>query len=132
MTEDHSPTFKISFLKHEAQHSLDKRLFTKITSSELEYRAKLVELIYWEDEKIIKMIHLESDNNADKNSHSIASHRVISELSKKLFFEEYTSDVNLFTDKISDIQIVAKELLLEDTKRLSEYNALLITQSPRN
>lgn len=120
-----SPIFKISFLKHEAQHSLDKKMFPNITSNELEYRAKLVELAYWEDEKLIKMIHFESDNSDEKNSHSIASHRVLSDISRKLFFFDYVHDFELFLDKISDIKTVAQELLIEDTKRLSTYNTLL-------
>lgn len=55
-----SQNFKTSFLKHEAQHGYDIKKFSGISSIDLEYRAKLVELIYWEDTKIIKKIHLEA------------------------------------------------------------------------
>ena len=114
-----SQVFKISFLKHEVQHSCDKRLFPNITSTELEYRAKLVELIYWEDEKIIKMIHLEAENTDEKNTHSIASHRIISDLSRKLFNTNFVEDLNMFINKLDEVRIASRELLIEDTKRLN-------------
>jgi hypothetical protein len=115
-----SQVFKISFLKHEAQHSIDKKLFSKITSSELEYRAKLVELVYWEDEKIIRMIHLESENSDERNTHSSASHRIISDLSRKLFNTKYEEDLSTFLNKLDEVRIASRELLIEDTNRLSE------------
>lgn len=34
----------MSLLKHEAQHTVDMKQFPGITSAEMEYRAKLVEL----------------------------------------------------------------------------------------
>lgn len=114
-----SPSFKISFLKHEAQHGYDKRTFPHATSSELEYRAKLVEIIYWEDEKIIKKIHFEADNRDEKNTHSVASHRIISDLSKKLYNKNFEDNITRFTDHINKIKSAAKELLNEDTVRLS-------------
>ena len=114
-----SKAFSISFLKHEAQHGYDKRLFPNITSTELEYRAKLVELIYWEDEKIIMSFHREAESCDEKNSHALASHRLICDLSRKLFDCDYETDILLFSSKLDEIRIVAKELLQNDTKRLN-------------
>lgn len=115
-----SPDFKISFLKHEAQHALDKRTFKGITSAELEYRAKLVELIYWEDEKMIKRFFMEAENEDHRNSHAISSHRIICDLSMKLFEKEQVKDLCAFTGVLDDIRVVSKELLLEDTAKLRE------------
>ena len=42
-----SERFLVSLLKHEAQHTVDMKQFPGITPAELEYRAKLVELIYF-------------------------------------------------------------------------------------
>ena len=39
-----SERFRVSLLKHEAQHTVDRKRFPQITPAELEYRAKLVEL----------------------------------------------------------------------------------------
>lgn len=41
-----STSFEVSFLKHEAQHLNDFHRFPGLPSKDLEYRAKLVELIY--------------------------------------------------------------------------------------
>jgi len=123
-----SKEFLISFLKHEAQHGYDKTLFSNITSIELEYRAKLVELIYWDDEKIIMSIHRDAESSDEKNTHAMASHRLISDLSRKLFNRDYETDIVLFSSKLDEIRVAANELLQYDTKRLSEINALLITE----
>ncbi len=40
-----SEDFQVSLLKHEAQHAMDQVRYKDITNKELEYRAKLVELI---------------------------------------------------------------------------------------
>lgn len=110
-----SSEFKISFLKHEAQHSLDKKTYPNITSEEMEYRAKLVELIYWEDETMIKRIHLEADNRDKKNAHSRASHKIIANLSKMIFDVDYEHNLNQFTNKLSEIKTASSELLNQDT-----------------
>ena len=44
-----SEKFLVSYLKHEAQHFLDRQRFPEMSQTELEYRAKLVELIYAEE-----------------------------------------------------------------------------------
>ena len=49
-------SFNLAFLKHEAQHSYDIRKYKNISSKDLEYRAKLVELIYWPNADKIKKI----------------------------------------------------------------------------
>jgi len=113
-----STHFKISFLKHEAQHTLDKKLYPHITSTELEYRAKLVELIYWEDEKIITMIFHDAENSDARNTHAVASHRIISDLSKRLFNVAYVNDLGMFLTKLDDIRNAAQALLSEDAERL--------------
>ncbi len=41
-----SEAFRVSLLRHEAQHVWDKAHSPRMTSAQLEYRAKLVELIY--------------------------------------------------------------------------------------
>lgn len=114
-----SQVFRISFLKHEAQHSVDKRMFSDITSIELEYRAKLVELVYWEDEKIIRMVHLEAEDSNERNTHSVASHRIIADLSRRLFNVKYEDTLSKFTEKLDEVRIASRELLSEDTNRLS-------------
>jgi len=44
--EINSSEFQVSYLKHEAQHQIDFARFPDLSPKDLEYRAKLVELIY--------------------------------------------------------------------------------------
>lgn len=115
-----SKEFNISFLKHEAQHGYDKILFPNITSIELEYRAKLVELIYWDDEKIVMSIHRDAETSDEKNAHAVASHRIICDLSRLVFNSDYEADILLFSRNLDNIRVAAKELLQNDTKRLND------------
>ncbi len=54
------PRFQISFLKHESQHHADLRQWD-LSPSDLEYRAKLVELMYYEDAGFLKSLLIEGD-----------------------------------------------------------------------
>lgn len=114
-----SQKFKVSFLKHEAQHSYDQKRYPHITSSELEYRAKLVELIYWHDDKIIKMIHGEADNLNKDNAHAIGSYKIIQDLSKKVFDCDYNDEIDDWTRALEKVQSSALQLLHEDDERLT-------------
>ncbi len=55
--------FQVTFLKHEAQHADDLEKYPNIQPWELEYRAKLVELIYGESEKLMVKFMNEAKNN---------------------------------------------------------------------
>lgn len=112
--------FKVSFLKHEAQHGYDKRVFPNLTSEELEYRAKLVEQIYWEDKELLKRLHFEADNSENSNSHSLASHRIISDLSRRVFKVDYEENLGSFVEKLDYVKELAKILLDENSSRYSE------------
>lgn len=68
-----SERFLVSFLKHEAQHSMDMKQFPQITPTELEYRAKLVELYYSSDLNLLNKIISVADPNKLDDPHAIAS-----------------------------------------------------------
>ena len=71
-----SDRFQISLLKHEAQHTVDMKQFPDIKASELEYRAKLVELIYCNDVGSLQKFLSEADERKTNDSHAIASARL--------------------------------------------------------
>ena len=71
-----SDRFQISLLKHEAQHTVDMKQFPDIKASELEYRAKLVELIYFNDVGLLQKFLSEADERKTNDSHAIASARL--------------------------------------------------------
>lgn len=69
-------TFNISYLKHETQHLIDYKEYPTLKSDSLEFRAKIIELIYYNDtEKLYKII--EESNNNPENSHSYASFMIV-------------------------------------------------------
>jgi hypothetical protein len=105
-----SKEFNISFLKHEAQHGYDIKNFPGISNVDLEYRAKLVELIYWPDDKKMLEVLGEADNTNPDNGHSIAAHRIVTEMSIEIFNCEYMDKEQAWIDRISDIKRCALEL----------------------
>lgn len=114
-----SDEFNNSFLKHEAQHAYDKKKYSNITALDLEYRAKLVELIYWDDDKKIKDIYMEADNSNKDNSHTVASYKIISEMSQRIFGCEYINNEKMWGNKLDSIKRCARGLLDESSKSLN-------------
>lgn len=103
-----SERFLVSLLKHEAQHTVDMKRFPGITPAELEYRAKLVELHYSGDLKLLQGFLPAADEGRADDSHAIASARI-----KREFADTDQTD-------ISGIQARALELLHAHTKEMEE------------
>ena len=106
-----SERFLVSLLKHEAQHTVDMKRFPEITPAELEYRAKLVELHYSGDVRLLQKFLSEADESKAGDSHAAASARI-----KREFAD---------TDQgsLSCIQARALALLHAHTKEMEEkYN----------
>lgn len=103
-----SEQFLVSLLKHEAQHTVDMKKFPEITPSELEYRAKLVELYYSSDSDLLQKFLSEADESKTTDSHAMASSRI-----KREFEDENQTE-------LSKIQARALELFNAHTKELEE------------
>ena len=103
-----SERFRVSLLKHEAQHTVDMNQFPGITPAELEYRAKLVELHYSSDLGLLQEFLSVADERRTGDSHAAASAKI------KLEFAD--------TDQqsLSCIQARALELLHAHTKEMEE------------
>ena len=112
-----SERFRVSLLKHESQHIVDMRQFPGITPTELEYRAKLVELHYTSNLGLLQKFLSEADESKTNDSHAIASARL------KLEFTD-TDQTNLF-----GIRTRALELLHAHTKEMEEKYRKQITVS---
>ncbi|MNJ86459.1 hypothetical protein D3C87_39550 [compost metagenome] len=92
-----SETFKYSYLKHEAIHFVDIPNYPNLESADLEYRAKLIELIYCTKKTIYKRLDefiIEASNETRDNSHPYADYHLISQLSKKLFNVDFEGDIS--------------------------------------
>lgn len=109
-----SEAFQVDFLKHEAQHIADYAAYPGISGADLEYRAKLVELIY--SKRDIFAYFLQEASNEDKdNSHAYASYRIVKGLSKKIFGGEYETDLERWESVKEEIREKALELYEEYT-----------------
>lgn len=120
------PQFQISFLKHESQHQADLERYGDIHAKDLEYRAKLVELIYYPDLSIFEGLLREADGENKENAHCYASYAIIRELSRKVFAKEYVEDFQLWKEKLPMIQSCARELLDSHTKSADQRMGDLI------
>lgn len=98
-----SDEFKISLLKHEAQHSEDLRRWPNMESKDLEYRAKLVELAYWKDHKLLEKFVAEGDSDRVNDGHAQASAKI-------------TDEMRGYMQKgVEEIRNKARELLAKDS-----------------
>lgn len=115
-----SESFEVSYLKHEARHFVDRRNFPDLQGFELEYRAKLTELVYAEETslKLINKFIVES-NKDSKAAHPLGNHKVISDMSKAIFKKNYEGDLEEWEKlKTPVIQRTARKLLQQKTKKL--------------
>lgn len=101
-----SERFKVSLLKHEAQHSEDIRHWKNIEPKDLEYRAKLVELIYTQETNLLAKFCLEANSERTDDSHALASARIKSEMG------------SLISATIPEIQAKARELFSASSKEM--------------
>jgi hypothetical protein len=107
--------FRVSFLGHETQHFADKRRFEGLESWELEYRAKLTELLLADTtrKKVLeKFMSDQSDDPAEP--HSYADRKLIGELVERLQLKNATE---LPMADPQRLQSAARDLLLEDSRR---------------
>ena len=96
-----SENFRVSLLKHEAQHARDLAVCQEISSEDLEYRAKLVELIYSSERNLLEQFCKEAGGSDGSNGHSAASSRIMEGFSKMLG-KEYAELENLEIDVVQE------------------------------
>ena len=109
-----SEAFKVSLLKHEAQHARDLAMDKDMSSEELEYRAKLVELIYSRERKLLEKFVQEADSADKSNGHSSASGRILEGFVRKL--KRNPSEIERLPNE--QVQTVARALFEESGKCL--------------
>lgn len=109
------PIFTISLLKHEAQHICDRKKYRFMSSKDLEYRAKLVELVYYPNIKKFIEFFYEASDKDKRNTHCYASYWVVANLSKKIFDIEYQYNLKRWLNSINLIKKYALNLLQEHT-----------------
>ena len=110
-----SEEFKVSFLGHEAQHFADLRRWPDMPSWQLEYRAKLTQLVL-ADQSLASILETFVRTRTDDRSlpHPYANSRVVRDLMEAL---ELTSPADLASTAPANIRRVARELLVRDTEQ---------------
>ena len=119
-----SSEFKVSLLKHEAQHFHDLKNFPDMDSADLEYRAKLVEMIYHKKTStltsFIGRMGDEGGSDHKTNPHGHANRRIVQGLSNRIFGKELEVCPNVWKKAKNKIPAAARELFEEDNKKLKE------------
>lgn len=119
-----SSGFKVGLLKHEAQHFYDLQNFPDMKGAELEYRAKLVEMIYLKNTKTLNSfmgrMGNEDGGDRDTNPHGHANRRIVQDLSGRIFGQDLETDPRAWRKAKSKIPAIARELLEEDSQTLKE------------
>lgn len=106
--------FTVSLLKHEAQHAADLAKYKNMSSEDLEYRAKLVELIYSNKRNLLEQFMQEADTSDSNNGHALASHRIVEGFTKR------KAELNELS--IKEIQSIARELFRKSNEEIKIYS----------
>ncbi len=121
--ENHLDTasFKISFLQHETQHVDDFQKYPGLSAVDLEYRAKLIELIYSDDRNLFFGILRQSDSRDKNNSHTYASYLLGKDITRKVLGLDMVFSLKQFDGKFPEIRQAARACYDEHTERLNEF-----------
>lgn len=103
-----SERFRVSLLKHEAQHAEDIKRWPEINPKELEYRAKLVEMCYSSDPGLLAKFCSEANRERTEDSHAQASAGILDEMGK------------LVGADVEEIRKRARELFAASSRALDE------------
>lgn len=112
-----SDDFQIRFLKHEAQHLSDYKNYQNLDGINLEYRAKLIELIYYPDTDSLMEKFICQSKNDRSLPHQYASYSIIKALSKKIYNQEFVEDISKWTN-INIISEEAYRLYIDNNEKL--------------
>lgn len=129
-----SEKFRVSFLSHEGQHFKDYKLFDdSLSSYELEYRAKLVEIALSEDGLYSTLkFFINNSNESSHNGHSKANYYVVKHLSQKVFGADFVKDIDTWKQvRKKKIKKTALKILRENTKSLQQKENN-ISSRPKN
>ncbi len=123
-----SESFRVSLLKHEAQHARDLERNKNISSEDLEYRAKLVELIYSDERNLLPEFFQEADASDRNNGHAMAAYRIVKGFADALGMDEI-DEMEPAAIPIAQIQTVAR-MLFEKSYSISETDYTVINSIP--
>ena len=117
-----SEDFLVSYLAHESRHFSDYKLFPKLKSADLEFRAKLTELSLAK-KTLYKLIEffIANANYESESGHQVADYCVIRDLSKELFKTNFEKDIKKWEMiKTGIINKAAYKILKANTEAMQQ------------
>lgn len=116
--------FSIDILVHEGRHFSDYVLYPKIKQGELEYRAKLSELIKSKNTIYLRLNNfLQIAKDDPKIPHSYASYKIMRHLSKEIFNITYNEKIDEWKNiSINKLNKSAESILNRCSHWLNENN----------
>ena len=124
-----SEAYELLFLKHETRHYADFALYPQLKAPDLEYRAKLTELAYFEQGIYGRL--KEFTNGAmkiDNAPHPLANWYVVEGLTDRLLDGQWPADATVWEGiPRAEIRQAATELLLAHNQQLNDQGAAVTT-----
>jgi hypothetical protein len=117
-----SEKFRVSYLTHEAQHLTDSKIYSGYSGWLAEYRAKLAELSVAE-KTVYNLINffIKDSKNDSHLTHPYGEYRVISDLSREIFKENFVTDAKRWeTISFQEINKASKKLLKQNSLTLTK------------
>jgi len=115
-----SENFEVSYLKHESRHLADFEQFPALQSADLEYRAKLTELVFASTSTrrlLDDFTHKSALNPA--SPHAYANYRVTRDVYREMFSEPFPETGNPWQSvNTSSVSLAARDLLRRNTELL--------------
>jgi len=112
-----SENFEVSYLKHEGRHLADLERFPDLQSTDLEYRAKLTELVFasTSTRRLLADFTRKSAPNP-ASPHAYANYRVIQDVYREIFGESFPKSGNPWQEvSTQSVSSAARDLLQRNT-----------------
>lgn len=124
-----SEFYKVGYLVHEAQHFSDYKQFPNLIQKDLEYRAKLSELIMSDKVTHILLNRFLASGSNTSNSHSYAEYCIMKALSKNILSSEYCNKKEMW-EKVSSksIKSASLKLLNNHTQSLNKIGKIKVKE----
>jgi hypothetical protein len=117
--------YRVSLLAHEAQHFSDLRRYPKLSSADLEYRAKLVELALAHDTQAALMEYFSIQARRDRTlPHQFASYWVVERLRSRTERQPWTGHFGSAVRQAALAELAAHSALLDERGAESVTTAL--------
>lgn len=125
-----SERFRVSYLQHETRHFADYDRFPELEQIDLEYRAKLTELIYARETTfaLLEQFTRSASPNPDA-PHSFANHAVTRDLAREVDMDTRSAAADPWWQAAGAdaIRTAAARLLLRSTQALEAAGAATVT-----